>query len=438
MKAYAELPEGHPPSPFPADANDEKREAVLLELERILASPFFRSAARSKQFLKYVVEHQLEGHSEPLKERTIGTEVFLRPPGYATGDDPVVRVQAGEVRRRLEQYSQAAPDDSHVRIELPVGSYSPVFHWSSTAAGAPNPSVHRAAPASGLHQVKHRLTLWLIVGLCLTLALGAAVAFVTVHRAERQRSILEQFWNPAFATQQPVLICLAKPVAYRPSQEIYRRYSRTHPGTFQNEAERSNLPLPLDPNEKLSWSDMFIYSDYGVSAGDVYAAVTLSSLLGKIGKPSQVRIGRNYSFEDLRNSPAVLVGAFNNKWTMQVTSNLHFAFVEDDEQFMIREQTPGGRVWKTRLGPHDETTEDFGIVARLLDSKTGQFTIAAAGIGPNGTQAAAEFASNPKYLVEGLRNAPAGWQSKNLEVVLQTTVTDSITGPPQAVAAYTW
>jgi len=39
-----------------------------------------------------------------LKERTIGTEIFQRKAGYATGDDPVVRVQAGEVRRRLEQY----------------------------------------------------------------------------------------------------------------------------------------------------------------------------------------------------------------------------------------------------------------------------------------------------------------------------------------------
>ena len=83
-----------------------KSEAVLQELQRILASRYFRSAGRSRQFLQYVVQQKLEGHLELLKERTIGTEVFQRSPDYATGDDPVVRVQAGEVRRRLEQYYQ--------------------------------------------------------------------------------------------------------------------------------------------------------------------------------------------------------------------------------------------------------------------------------------------------------------------------------------------
>jgi len=440
MKASLELPENQPAPRLPADGNGEMRNAVLLEVEKILSSPFFRNAARSKQFLQFVVQHQLAGHSEQLKERTIGTEVFLRPPGYATGDDPVVRVQAGEVRRRLEQYYQAMPDDSHLRIELPVGSYSPVFHWTSTAATAAHPAAPAAPPLPEqvIQHPGHRGRSWAIAVIVVGFALAGAAAFLATHRSVRPKTTLEQFWTPAFATQQPVLICLAKPVAYRPSQDIYDRYSRKHPGTFQNEAERSNLPLPLNPDETLSWSDLYIYSDYGVSAGDVYAAVSLSELMGKIGKPSQVRIGTNYSFEDLRNSPAVVVGGFNNKWTMQLTSTLRFAFIEDGDQFMIREQSPGARAWKTKLGSRGETTEDFAIVARLLDSKTGQFTVATAGIGPNGTQAAGEFVANPKYLEEGLRNAPPDWQTKNLEVVLQTTVTDSIAGPPRAVATYFW
>jgi hypothetical protein len=444
MKAYIELPEDQPASRTAAEGDNEKRTIVLHEIEKILASPFFRNAARSRQFLKFVVEHQLEGHPEQLKERTIGTEVFLRPSGYATGDDPVVRVQAGEVRRRLEQYYQVATEDPPVRIELPVGSYSPVFHWSSPATTHPVPKVAPRAltpvpvPEPEPLSARPRIRFWLIAAICSLIALAAVFGFITTHRQTRQKSTLEQFWNPVFATQQPVLICLAKPIAYRPSQDIYDRYSRKHPGTFQNEAERSNQPLPLDPNEKLSWGDMYIYSDYGVSAGDVYAAVTLSGLLGKIGKPSQVRIGTNYSFEDLRNSPAVVVGAFNNKWTMQLTSTLHYTFVEQGEDYSIREQAPGTRVWRTRLGNRGETIEDFALVSRLLDSKTGQFTITAAGVGPNGTQAAGEFVSNAKYLEEGLRDAPPDWQNKNLEILLQTTVTDSVAGPPHAVAAYYW
>lgn len=115
-------------------ANKDANQVILLELERILSSRPFRSSGRSKQFLSYVVRNSLDGHLENLKERTIGTEVFGRNPNYATGDDPVVRVNAGEVRRRLEQYNYVAPTDTPVRIEIPLGSYIPEFHWTSNAA----------------------------------------------------------------------------------------------------------------------------------------------------------------------------------------------------------------------------------------------------------------------------------------------------------------
>jgi hypothetical protein len=439
MKSHVQsLPEHEDVTPFPAVEEKVNRDAILRELDNILASHFFRSAGRSRQFLQYVIQHKLGGHPEQLKERTIGTEVFLRPLGYATGDDPVVRVQAGEVRRRLEQYYQTDPVDSLVRIELPVGSYSPVFHWKSDVPSEDTPPIHLPLHEQKSSQKKRRIWPYTVTALGLVFALAAGIAFLTIQQSAHQKSTLEQFWAPIFSTKQPVLICLAKPLAYRPTEEVYRRYSRSHPGTFETEAERANQLLPLPPDEKLTWGDMFVYSDFGVAAGDVYAAVNISVLLSKLDKPSQLRIGTNYTFEDLRNSPAVVVGGFNNKWTMQLTSNLPFAFVENDEQYTINERGTGGRVWKTHKGQHAETTEDYGIVSRLLDSNTGQFTITVAGIGPEGSQAAGDFVSNKQYLEEGLRSAPVNWQKGNVEVVLRTMVTDSIAGPPRVVAAYYW
>lgn len=415
-----------------------KRDAILDELERILSSRYFRSATRSKQFLEYVVRHSLEGQAEQLKERTIGTDVFHRPASYATGDDAVVRVQAGEVRRRLDQYYQSvAPSESQIRIELPVGSYSAHFRSGPVHAAqeiAP-PSLPDASPV--VAHKKPRTWLWLLVALIAVVTLiGGAAIRRNYHPA--QKSTLNQFWGPALASRQPVLICLAKPIAYRPVEEIYRRYSRTHPGTFQTEADRTNTPLPLSPNEKLTWGDLFVYDDYGVAGGDVYAAVALSGLMGKFDKPMQLRVGNSYSYADLRNSPAVVIGGFNNKWTMQLTANLHYAFVEDHGNYMIRERSTGGQVWRTKLNEAGETTEDYGIVTRLVDSKTGQFTVTAAGIGPMSTEAAGELVSNPQYLETALRRAPANWPNGNLELVVHTVVTDDIPGPPQVVAASYW
>jgi hypothetical protein len=429
-----------------------EKEAVLRELESILSSPFFRTSNRSKQFLAYVVQHTLEGNHEPLKERTIGAKLFQRPAGYSTGDDPVVRVQAGEVRRRLEQYHHAALSQSPVRIELPVGSYAPEFRWVPSAPdhadqAAAEPSqreplrdetIPAAVPQVAKLPDKSRSRMGRAVPI---LSVGAALLFVVLalilHRSSAQKSAASQFWSPVLATSEPVLICLAKPAVYLPSAQLLQRYSKS-PEAFTTELQRLTQPSPLHPQDKMVWGDMVEYSDYGVAAGDVYAAVRLSALLGRMGKESQVRIGNHYSFADLRNSPAIVVGAFNNRWTMQMTSNLHFAFVEENGEPMIREQGPAGRAWHAKFGPHGEVLEDFGIVTRLLNSKTGQFVVSTAGTLATGTQAAGEFVSSSEYLEEALRTATSDWAKKNLQFVIQTTVTDSVPGPPQVVAIYTW
>lgn len=436
MKAYVESPNHLSETPSSGNGSDDTRKLVLEELEKILASQSFRSAARSKQFLRYVVEHQLGGHSELLKERCIGTEVFQRPPGYATGEDPVVRVQAGEVRRRLDQYYQVAPNERQVRIELPIGSYSPIFHFSSQSSEAVSTPAGKERPI--LAKIRNRQWRWVIAGTCAVAAIATVTAVIQVHRNAQPKTVFDQFWEPVFSTQQPALICLAKGLTYRPSKAFYDRYTQTHPGMYQTEVERFSVPPQVNPNERILWSDMEYQEGYGVALGDVSAAVKFSTVLGQLGKTNQVRIGSNYSFEDLRNSPAIVIGAFNNRWTMDMLSKRRFAFVIDNGGYAIREQVQGGRAWFSIYGKTQKLEQDYGIVARLLDSESGQFTVAAAGLRDSGTQAAGELASNANLLAAALRDAPAGWQKKNLEVVLRTTITDSVPGPPQVVATYYW
>lgn len=427
----------------------DRREVILQEMENILKSNPFRTSSRSKQFLSYVVLKCLDGHIEELKERTIGAEVFKRNPNYSTGDDPVVRVQAGEVRRRLEQYYHSAPAALPVHIEIPLGSYVPEFRWHAPESAIEIPvSVIQHAhqvedgladtpsePATAANAPKRfRPRVWIVAACVLCLLLTGLVISLAVRNQSHPQSTIDKFWSPVFNSSQPVLICLARPIAYRPTLDMYKRYAEAHPGTFQNEVERENEVLPLDPNEKIAWKDIEILPGYGVASGDVDLAVRLSILLTRTNKPSQVRIGSTYSFEDLRNSPTVVGGAFNNRWTMQMTSNLHFVPIY---MVGIQEQIPSGRLWNADIGPKGYIT-DYAIVTRLIDSKTGQFFVALAGLGTAGTQTAGEFVSTPKCLEEGLRTAPADWYKKNLQIVLQTTVTDSIPGPPHVIASYYW
>ena len=436
-----------------------ERASILRELDAILNSPTFQPSKRCKQFLSYVVHHRLEGNHERLKERTIGVDLFQRHVGYATGDDPVVRVQAGEVRRRLDQYYQATPNGSPVRIELHVGSYTPEFKWASSAPPSGHPlqalpelqesprqmghgqeSSQAASPPlaeTKHHSGKHKRLLWALSTVGLAMLAGLAIIGSNVYRVKAHQSELQKFWSPALSSTQPVLICLAKPSVYLPSVKLYQRHSKA-PEKFLGQFARLSQRPDLQPDDTLAWSDMVEYPDYGVAAGDVYAAIGLSALFGQIGKKNQVRIGGNYSFEDLRSSPSVIIGAFNNRWTMQMTSSLHFAFVDDGKQSLIQEAGPSGMRWYSKTDANGRSQEDYAIVTRLLNSRTGQFVVLVAGIQSYGTQAAGEFVSSPEYLQAALQKASPDWEKKNMQILLRTPVTDGLPGPPEVVAIYVW
>jgi hypothetical protein len=266
---------------------------------------------------------------------------------------------------------------------------------------------------------------------------GLALIGATIYRARAHQSVLQKFWSPALSSTEPVLICLAKPSVYLPSVKLYQRHSKTS-GEFVGQFERLSQRPDLQPDDKLTWSDMVEYPDYGLAAGDVSAAIRLSALLSQLGKKNQVKIGGNYSFEDLRSSPAIVIGAFNNRWTMQMTSNLHFAFVDEGDQSLIREQGPSGRRWYSKTDSNEKTGEDYALVTRLLNSRTGQFVLIVAGIKSYGTQAAGEFVSSPEYLQAALQKASPDWERKNIQILLQTPVIDGLPGSPQVVATYVW
>src|SRR6185503_6311897 len=95
---------------------------------RMLDSPHFRTTKRCSLLLQYVVEHASANDFECLRERSLGVAVFDRDPAYDINEDPVVRIAAGEVRKRLAQYYLEPGREEEPRITIPPGSYMPEFH----------------------------------------------------------------------------------------------------------------------------------------------------------------------------------------------------------------------------------------------------------------------------------------------------------------------
>src|ERR1700735_1615391 len=97
----------------------EKRSEVAAQRERLLENSHFSHSRRFPSFLRFIVQEELEGRGDQLKERTLGVEVFGRDASYDTTSDPIVRVTAAEIRKRIAQYYQEPGHANELRISLP-------------------------------------------------------------------------------------------------------------------------------------------------------------------------------------------------------------------------------------------------------------------------------------------------------------------------------
>jgi len=440
--------------------DDEKQTAVFAELKKIVESEVFRTSKRSRQFLTYVVQQTLEGKGSLLKERTIGADVFDRSPEGITPENSVVRKQAGELRRRLDQYykdAEEALEESPVRILLPLGSYVPEFSFRSAPPSDTEPSsspleeeaVMPPRTEGKFANPARQNRRWIPV-VAVSLVAALSIGIWASHRQSAHYPLFTRFWEPVAASPESVVVCLAKPVVYLPSREFYQRYSDSHGHNFGLEWQRLNQRLPKNLDMAPNWTDMQVQEDYGIARGDAEAAFQVATLFGRMGKSSQLRIGEDCSLADLRSAPVTLIGAYNNRWTIEMMSTLHFKFSEDRGQTFIQEQAPSGRVWKAEWKASERSSQwsnateqqpatDYAIVSRLKSSQTGQYLTIVAGLTGPGTQAAAEFVSSPKQLDLALQQIANGWENKNLQMILRVPVPNGITPTtPQVVATYSW
>lgn len=102
--------------------------AIGQELARILASRSFHESPQLADFLRFVVTETLAGRENHLKQYTIAVHALARASAFNPKHDPIVRVTAHRVRRLLKEYYDQNGDSAAVRIEIPAGRYTPVFH----------------------------------------------------------------------------------------------------------------------------------------------------------------------------------------------------------------------------------------------------------------------------------------------------------------------
>ncbi len=434
----------------PAEENPPPTSAVREALRQILESQPFRTSKQCQDLLRYIVDRSLSGDDASLRERVIGTEVFARKPTYDTGEDPVVRVRAADVRKRLAQYYQSLePGNSAPHIELLAGSYRASFrhdrpimaHHAPAIVPQAQPEIpvqtykrthseirHEAPDEAGTHPIRFWQRKSFLVVLIIIVV---AIAGVTRVMQSSWTSPQERFWTPLLSTKQPVLLYLGSNVAYIFTTDYLAKYRAQH-GVTTNGPE---FFVNLQPGSSVQASDLQPVPDTFVTVGDLAASAQLVTLMADWKRAFVLRSGRDISFGDLRNRPSVMIGGFNNPWTLELTKNLPYSLRQGTR---IQDRDHPQRAW-VMMSPNSEGgTDDYALISRLPVSETGGPLITVAGIGQYGTQAAAEFVSSPDRMRDLLKSAPAGWQNKNMQAVLHIKVVGYAPVAVDVVATAYW
>jgi hypothetical protein len=411
--------------PLPCPDSSISPEEIRRQLKFILASDPFKHSKRYQKFLQYVVERTLEGHGAELKERNVGVDVFEREANYDTAADPVVRITAGEVRKRIAQYYDRGPVPP-LRITLPSGSYVPEFRLPEVPVE--NHSSARTPPAAAVEPPlapKARSKFSLKSSYWLTAVVVAFVAGQFLPKINVGSTAIERFWQPVCTPGGAVLVSVGEPNAN---------------GSHDSKARASIPSTSSESNDLPTLHDVLVNNT--VSWADAIAAARIASIVRAKGCTFQMKRSESTFLPDLKSSPAVLVGGFNNKWIMRLLAQQRFSYVTDPITFVnrIKDSHDSKQVqWQVNIEqPPGQFHQDFGIVARFWDPTAERWIVVVSGIAAYGTLAASEFLSNPTYVRMIQERAPEHWENRNMEVVFSTAIIDGNTGPPHILATWFW
>ena len=357
-----------------------------------------------------------------VKERILGIEVFGRAADYDTNDDHIVRTTVGEVRKRLAQYYLDAGRDDEIRIEIPAGSY--VAQFRVVADPDPRLAVIPAAPAielparSGLRRFVRPAFVIGAGSVVLNIAL-VAILLSGGATSLTGSSTLQKFWDPVFASSDPVLISVGLRGLPGPGP------SAQPPATMTNFAFDSLDPLMA----------------HRVSMASLLAVAKVEHYAGERHAQSRILDAQSTSLSDLRNNSAVLIGLGNNSWTQRFVSQLRYTFQMGGPTHIsavVDKQHPERHDWIRSTDPGTQSAKDYAIVSRIVEPAVEQVVVLVAGLGPHGTEVAGDFITNPDQIKKLDPFLPGGWKNKNLQIVISTTIVNESSGPPKVEAVYVW
>jgi hypothetical protein len=439
-------------------------EDVHQTLESILSSKHFVNAHKKKKFLRLICDFYIQGRAQELNEHILGYDVFGRDSSYSPSDDPIVRVFAHEIRKKLEAYYSSEGANDSIRLEIPAGSYQPVFtrHLPEPVdepSEAPLPAhpEPEARPARRIFPVGKVAAG--LAGLCLAITVIVLILSnrqlqqqVTEAEAAKDPAIYGAVWTPFLTDSNPPLVILSNPPIFRftnPSDpetltkdsiplapktvEALRSKFVTNPevsiresgGPAGNEAETPEDKIVVERNQtpRLILSTN-VYTGQGEAIGLHY----LTDFFRKTSRSIQLKRSRTMSAEDLKKRNLIILGGvWVNEWSSKLTRNEDFVFTS---KATIENRNPRPGEEREYIPQFDRQSgnliSDYALITVKPNLSDANEVMLLAGIYNQGTEGAAEYVTNKNYLDQLNQRLQQSGAPRYFQALIKVGVEDGI------------
>ncbi len=420
-------------------------EDVRQTLEKVLNSRYFVHAHKKRLFLSVVCDFYLKGRAHELNEYVLAYDVFGRDNTYNPSADPIVRVVAHEIRKKLESYYQNEGADDEIRMELPAGSYQPVFHRQLSSSIAE--IKESTAPADTKTEAavsRQSLTLGTIVLSLLTLALAATSVWLALsNRALRQKTGTIQdtarygrLWAGFLKNSTPPVVILSNPPVPRLSNahepelllkdsiplspesiKAFRQKLITNPQTLIGESGQKY------PQPRLIFSN-----NSHTGLGEAIGLHYLTNFFWTVEREIVVKQSRTLSAEDLKNRNVIMLGGtWVNEWSGKLPDEEDFVYSISATIVNRNRQSGEEREYVPQFDSRTGSLlTDYALITMKPNLTAATRVMILSGIYSQGTQAAVEFVTDTNYLDQLNHRLGQANESGHFQALLKVGVENGI------------
>lgn len=298
-----------------------------LLVQRILATEGFQRAGQLRKILSHITQAAILSPEVPVREYDIACDVLERRADFDPAHDNIVRSQFSHLRRKLDQYYSAEGRQESLQIEIPKGSYLPIFspRLRASSGAAATATEGGSAPADGPNRGGLRWRTWQVVAL---IALTCAVTLLAVNawRVHKRRHPSNAFL--AFLAKSPGQVSIVLPDTSQMMLQLATKDNITASEYASRDYPQRQLEEIQNPALRQFLGELMRRRN--TSAGEVAIAVDFIRAFGSLGIPASLRYARDLHVSDFGEGNIILIGSrTSNPWVSLFTEKMNFQFVQD-------------------------------------------------------------------------------------------------------------